>query len=184
MDAERAKYETMWGFDSYRERSPGMRHLSDAMFRLLPEQGATMVDFGCGTGRVARAMQKQGLEVTAVDIAANACEEFSGDFVQASLTDLPESLGRHQYGFCADVMEHLPTERVAEALANMARHAGKTYFQIANFHCHEGDKIGEHLHLTVKPYQWWKDLLNQYFEVLWCEAAAKHHVFVCKSRVF
>ena len=58
------------------------------------------------------------------------------------------------------------------------------YFQIANFVCHEGDKIGEHLHLTVKPLAWWKAEMQQYFNVIEAVANAKHHVFVCRSRAF
>lgn len=182
--AEQAKYQKMWGFDSYRERSPGMRHLADALAQMAPTLGATVVDFGCGTGRVAAALAARGFEVTGVDIASNACKEFDGHFVVASLWDLPEALGRHQYGFCADVMEHLPTDRVDAALACMARHAGKIYFQIANFHCHEGDKIGEHLHLTVKPFDWWMNKLTAHYSIVGAKRARKHHIFVCKSRVF
>lgn len=180
--SERSKYETMWGFDSYRERSPGMRHLNDALKRLQPEQGASILDLGCGTGRVSQALVEKGYSVTAVDIAENACTEFDGSFVAGCLWELP-NIKRHEYGFCADVMEHLPTDKVTEALYCISRVAGKTYFQIANFHCHEGDKIGEHLHLTVKPFRWWEKELSAVFDVEYGKAENKHHIFVCKSRV-
>lgn len=183
-DTERAKYSKMWEFDSYRERSPGLRHLPDALQRMKPEPGASIVDFGCGTGRVAKALAEDGYLVTAVDIAENACNEFDGTFVVASLWGLPESLGRHDYGFCADVMEHLPTPKVDDTLANIAKHARTTYFQIANFHCHEGDKIGESLHLTVKSYGWWQAHIGKHFDIISGNAAPKHHIFVCRSRAF
>lgn len=182
--AERKKYETMWGRDSYRERSPGMRHLDDAMARLCPRPGSTIADFGCGTGRVSAALNKLGLVVTAIDIAVNSCAEFSGEFVAACLWDLPESLGQFDYGFCADVMEHIPTAKVPMVLDSIANHSQRVYFQIANFVCHEGDAIGEHLHLTVKPFPWWQEMLGHYFVVEQGSINPKHHVFVCKSRAF
>jgi 2-polyprenyl-3-methyl-5-hydroxy-6-metoxy-1,4-benzoquinol methylase len=182
--AEREKYRTMWAFDSYRERSPGLRFLADALKKLSPMPASSIVDLGCGTGRVSAELQRLGFDVTGVDIADNACTEFTGPFVTASLWSLPEDLGRFQYGFCADVLEHIPTERVAQTLASIAGHASTVYFQIANFVCHEGDKIGEHLHLTVKPLAWWRTMLDEDWIIEHAEAAPKHHVFVCRSRVF
>ena len=179
--AEKDKYSKMWGFESYRERSPGLRFLDNALTLLQMPEGATVVDLGCGTGRVSAALQQQGFQVTAVDIAANACREFHGSFVEACLWDLPETLGKFAFGFRADVMEHIPTERVDDTLSNIANHVDECYFQIANFVCHEGDKIGEHLHLTVRPMTWWLDALSEYFTPHIVHAHPKHHVIVCKS---
>ncbi|MEX1669140.1 class I SAM-dependent methyltransferase [Zhongshania guokunii] len=181
---EKAKYQKMWGCESYRERSPGMRHLTDALARLKPMPGASVVDLGCGTGRVSAALQGMGFNVTAVDIAHNACSEFDGRFVASCLWELPVDLGRFEYGFCADVLEHVPTDRIPLTLQKISEHVELVYFQIANFVCHEGDKIGEHLHLTVKPLAWWAEELQQYFNVIEAVANPKHHVFVCKSLAF
>lgn len=182
--AEKAKYQKMWAYDSYRERSPGMRFLADAIYRMKMPEHSTVVDLGCGTGRVAAALSGYGHSVTAVDIASNACTEFDGPFVQAPLWALPAELGRHDYGYCADVMEHLPTAKVPMSLACIAAHCGTVFFQIANFECHEGDKIGEHLHLTVKSIDWWRAELRPYFAVIEAVPSPKHHVFVCKSLAF
>lgn len=184
IESEREKYERMWSLESYGERSPGMRHLDDALSRLMPSPGATIVDLGCGTGRVSAALKAKGFDVTAVDIAANAATEFDGPYVVACLWDLPQSLEQFDYGFCADVMEHIPTARVDDALWNIAIHAQTTYFQIANFICHEGDAIGQHLHLTVKPIGWWEAKLNQFFTIEQSSKQPKHHIFVCKSLAF
>lgn len=182
--AEREKYEKMWRFESYRERSPGMRHLEDALVRLQPTPGASIIDIGCGSGRVSQALFERGFMVTAIDIAENSCTEFDGDFIAACLWDLPRDVGVHDYGFCADVMEHIPTKKVSLVLENISKVSKTVYFQIANFECHEGDKIGEHLHLTVKPYPWWHELLSHYFIVEQSQLNPKHHIFVCKSLAF
>lgn len=178
---EREKYHKMWGFSSYRERSPGMRFLEDALAKLDMPEGATVVDLGCGTGRVSQALKEKGFDVTAVDIAKNACLEFKGQFIEACLWELDESFPDFEYGFCADVMEHLPPNRVPEALKCIAAHTEKCYFQIANFHCHEGDKIGEHLHLTVKGVHWWRRELEKHFSKVTIKAEPKHHIAVCEA---
>lgn len=182
--AEQRKYQLMWEHDSYRERSPGMRHLQDALKKLSPPPGSSFVDLGCGTGRVSAALRANGFQVTAVDIAQNACTEFDGDFISACLWDLPADVPVSDFGFCADVMEHLPTEKVTYALECISKVCHRVYFQIANFHCHEGDKIGEHLHLTVKSIGWWNEFLQHCFVVEHMEKQPKHHIFVCKSRAF
>lgn len=178
---EREKYQKMWGFDSYRERSPGMRFLDDALERMKMEPGASVIDLGCGTGRVSKALKEMGFDVTALDIAKNACTEFHGPFIEACLWELEDSIPNFDYGFCADVLEHLPTDRVSESLKCIAAHTGKCYFQIANFHCHEGKKIGEALHLTVKSVGWWKDALERHFKTVNIEAKPKHHIAVCEA---
>lgn len=181
---EKNKYERMWGLEKYHQRSPGMRHLEDALLKLSPKPGATIVDLGCGTGRVSAELKKRGFRVVAVDIAENAATEFDGHFVASPLWDLPAELGKFDYGFCADVMEHIPTDHVAKTLECISLHASVVYFQIANFVCHEGDEIGEHLHLTVKPIEWWKKELDKSFVVQLAVKNPKNHVFICKSRAF
>ncbi|WP_295802142.1 methyltransferase domain-containing protein, partial [uncultured Microbulbifer sp.] len=78
---EREKYQTMWADPRYSERSPGMRFLDDALTQLNMPMGASVIDLGCGTGRVAAELKAQGFDVTALDIADNAGAEFDGEFI-------------------------------------------------------------------------------------------------------
>lgn len=180
---EREKYQTMWADPRYSERSPGMRFLDDALQKLNIQPGASVVDLGCGTGRVAQALAEQGFDVTAVDIAPNAAAEFSGMFICACLWELPENFRHFDYGFCADVLEHIPTEKISDTLQNIARVADTVYFQIANFECHMGEEHGLHLHLTVKPIGWWLEALSQHFDFVEIEPHPKHHIAVCSNKI-
>lgn len=179
LEHERSKYEQMWARPEYRERSPGMR-VAESAYKMMKPSG-TMCDFGCGTGRAAAWFAKQGLVVTGFDIAANAMTEHDGQFVQGSLWDMPQ-FGTFDYGYCTDVMEHLPTEHVEAAISGIADRVKKgVFFQIALFECHMGDVIGEHLHLTVKPAKWWIDLLNTKFTKIHVQPHPKYVLAYCEK---
>lgn len=163
---ERDKYERMWERDSYRERSPGMRVLGEALKELAPEVGASFFDFGCGHGFVVEALEKLGHATIGVDIAHNAKRTERGQFVVANLWDLPATLGAREYGYCTDVLEHIPEQHIEAALRCMgSKVRRKLYFQLALFHDHCGDEIGETLHMTVKPAAWWTKKLQTAFGV-------------------
>ena len=66
------------------------------------------------------------------------------------------------YGYCCDVMEHIPPEKVDKVLANIMAHCGKTFFSISFQEDHFGRKVGHPLHLTVRPFEWWRDKLAEH----------------------
>jgi hypothetical protein len=160
--SEREKYRAVWGDTQYRVISPGARHLDSAVAWMAPEPGASFTDWGCGTGRAADMLFAMGHTVRLVDHAGNA---YVGalPFVEACLWDLPSDLPPTQYGFCADVMEHIPTTHVDDVLAAIAlRTVKKCYFQIALFHDTHFTKNGP-LHLTVRLAEWWMETIEQHF---------------------
>jgi SAM-dependent methyltransferase len=163
-EQERAKYCKTWANKDYRVVSPGMRHLAGALDWMKPEPGASFTDWGCGTGRAAAEMAERGFDVRLVDIASNA---YAGPlpFVESCLWELPADMPATDYGFCADVMEHIPTERVDDVLAGIAaRTRRKAYFQIALFHDSHFTDAGP-LHLSVFPAEWWQARIARHFKV-------------------
>lgn len=178
VEQERNKYSKMWERPEYRERSPGMRLAQQAWDWMQPS--GTLCDFGAGTGRASQWFADKGLEVTAFDIADNAVTEFSGPVVIGNLWDMPD-FGTFDHGYCCDVMEHLPTEHVGDALAGIAERVTKScFFQIALFECHMGDPIGEHLHLTIKSPKWWRSALERPFAKVEIRPAAKYVIAKCE----
>jgi len=178
-DQERSKYERMWDIDRYRKNAPGERLVEDAIRRMKAKEGF-VIDFGCGTGRAAQAFKDRGFGVAGIDIAENCLDE--GIEVPLFVQTLWEPFGLSgDYGFCTDVMEHIPPEKVGAVLSNIAASVDKCYFQIATFHDGMGKLIGETLHLTVKSAPWWREKLEEHFEWVATNQTNGGVIAVCES---
>lgn len=166
---ERKKYDAIWNRAEYQvSPSPGLKILDRAMADLrashsvVIDQAAdhsgcipSFIDFGCGGGQVINEMARRGVAAVGIDISTARAHAYLSPFIRASLWDLPFVLA--DFGLCCDVMEHIPTDRVHEVLQNIRRSVRVAcFFQIAMFPDHFGPAlIGESLHLTVQPPEWW-----------------------------
>lgn len=171
---EADKYHRIWLRQDYRQHSPGERDFQGGL-RVLKGRGLepmdSLVDLGCGTGRAASLFNAEGLAVTGVDIAPNCLDGGPAgriQFVQACLWDLPGGLGPFDWGYCTDVMEHIPPTRIAATLSEISRVISRSvYFQINKHESHgrHGDAIGVgSLHLSVYPAAVWRVHLEQHFD--------------------
>lgn len=163
-DAERSKYERIWTHPEYRRQAPGEGLVDGAIKALGMVPGESVIDFGCGTGRPAQRLRMAGLEVTGIDFAFNCLDpDVSIPFVVANLWSLPRLSA--DWGYCTDVMEHIPPDRVDDVLRNIRASVRKgVYFQIATRADVMGKLVGEKLHLTVEPTTWWSDALARYWD--------------------
>jgi ubiquinone/menaquinone biosynthesis C-methylase UbiE len=168
-EKERQKYEQMWDVPAYRKFSPGEKLVTEAIRELDIKSGDNLIDFGCGTGRPALAFQKAGVHVTAVDHVVNCLDDDvlnRLNFIQANLWQLPPNLIA-DFGFCTDVMEHIPTEHVHDVLSEIKRTTRRgAFFQIATFPDGMGRHIGETLHLTVRHPSWWEETLSKHWNAI------------------
>lgn len=159
---EREKYEQVWKHSEYRRQAPGERYISLAVQLLGAKRGETIIDFGCGTGRAAQRLQDMGYCVTGVDFAANCLDEgITVPLVQACLWDMP--VIKAKFGFCTDVMEHIPNERVEEVLKQISERCSSAFFNISTGSDNMGALIGKTLHLTVMNAANWEKLLIKYW---------------------
>lgn len=180
---EREKYERVWAFSKYREYSPGEQLVEKSVTDLGMKPGDTIIDFGCGSGRAAQKFSDLGFGVLAIDHAKNCLDENVGvSFIQENLWDMPSWL-RSQWGFCTDVMEHIPEEKVERVLQTIH----ETVTQGVFFQIHLGPDssglrlIGEPLHLTIKPADWWLDLLKEFWPEIDMDTKATRATYVCRS---
>ncbi len=167
---EQEKYEKMWAINDYRAVSPGEKLAQLFLSQAKPLPDSTCIDFGCGTGRGALMIALFGkMIVTMLDFAENALDE---DVKNATITQ-PHRISFIQhdlnkpapviasYGYCCDVMEHLPPKEVNVVLQNILNAASHVFFNISTVPDVMGERIGEPLHLTVESYEWWTKKLQE-----------------------
>ena len=161
---EAIKYGRMWERPEYRLASPGEALAQVFLAQARPKPGAHVIDFGCGTGRGSLMLAVLGqLNVTMVDFVSNCLDPEIRQMLETqpqTLRFLKADLERPlpiaaEYGFCTDVMEHIPEEKVGLVLDNILKSAQHVFFSIATMQDSCGQLIGETLHLTVQPYAWW-----------------------------
>ena len=161
---ERSKYERMWDRKGYRKSSPGERAGDHIIAHLRAVGAQSVLDAGCGSGRLTGRLVDEGFDVQALDIAHNCMDEAQreklGDrFRVGCLWD------DHDYVvdavICTDVLEHIPEEKVPAVMRNLCAWGDHGFLNIAMFHDSFGQQIGETLHLTVKPKEWWMPLLPE-----------------------
>lgn len=160
------KYERMYNLPAYRKFSPG-EQLVDRFIEKVNPIGR-VIDFGCGTGRAGLRMKWAGLDPLLIDFTDNSrdLEAYVLPFRQHDLTKpLPE---KANYGFCTDVMEHIPPSDVEKVITNIMESAKTVFFQICTAKDSMGDLIGQELHLTVENHDWWKTMFRTLgYSVTW-----------------
>jgi len=161
---ERDKYERMWDVQAYRNHAPGEALAQRAFTEMGMCKGDKLIDFGCGTGRPAAKFQRLGDDVIGIDHATNCLDQgVNITFLKCCLWDLPPDLAS-DYGYCTDVMEHIPPEKVDAVLSEIRLVVrNKVFFQIATFPDGMGKRIGETLHLSVHGTEWWKAKLSEHW---------------------
>jgi len=167
---ERHKYEKCHEIVNGYKSSNHLVKWLPKIYQLMNPVGS-IIELGAGNGMALEKMAEQGLAVIGLDIAANA-----GMFAMAekypNITAYQQCLwepwvepARADYFVTADVMEHLPPERIDEVMLRI-----KENIRIGGFMqvCSVMDSSGKYyfgtpLHLTIESEEWWEKKLMQYF---------------------
>jgi 6-hydroxymethylpterin diphosphokinase MptE-like protein/methyltransferase family protein len=179
---EALKYRRMWEQPAYRHVAPGEQLAATFLQQARPPAGAHVLDFGAGTGRGALMLAILGrCRVTMLDFVTNALDPE----IQQALTTQADVLAfvqhdleqpipqKARYGYCTDVMEHIPPAQVKRVLTHILLAAQHVFFGIALGEDSCGALIGEPLHLTVRAAAWWlATLADVGFVVHWSEITA------------
>lgn len=176
---EVSKYLRMWEREEYRRYSPGEERAMQFLKQSRAPRDSTAIDFGCGTGRGALMLALMGgLKVTMLDFAGNCLDpevreatQTQADRIGFIKHDLTKPIPvTAVYGYCCDVMEHIPTEDVPAVLRNILNAAQHVYFNISTTEDGWGKLIGETLHMTVRDAAWWaRQLLDAGALIHWSD---------------
>ena len=163
--SERAKYRACWADPRYRVYSPGEQMLP-LFRRMVRKRTGTLLDLGCGTGRAGVALAELGFTVTLADFVDTSRDEgVELPFRRINIFGRWPR-GRWDWVYCCDVLEHLPPERQRAALGNIAAHAGQAFFSIHFGADNFGAVVGHPLHLTIRPFAWWREFLREFGDVV------------------
>lgn len=167
--SEQDKYKRMWQHEQYRAVAPGESIAQTFLQIAKPAHDSEVIDFGAGTGRGALNLALfGGLKVRMLDFADNCLDEdirnatvSQPERIQFTQHDLTTPVPfTAEYGFCTDVMEHIPPADVDKVLTNVLRAAQHVFFQISCVDDVCGALIGHPLHLSVHPFAWWLQKLQ------------------------
>jgi hypothetical protein len=170
---EADKYRAMWKHPQYRAVAPGEQVAGLFLEQAHPKPGSDVIDFGAGTGRGALMLAfLGGVKVRMLDFADNCLDPDVREslttqahalcFAKQDLTDpIPWAA---PYGFCTDVLEHIPPEQLDAVLTNILKSAQHVFFQVSCVPDACGALIGQPLHLSVHPYAWWLAKLRDEYE--------------------
>lgn len=112
---EMEKWSGLWRTRDYRAKEcPAGHQVRAAIESLGIKETDSVIDFGCGRGAAIQAFVEEGFgSVVGLDIASNALDEHLAahhPLIRACLWNLPGCLYA-DYGYCSDVMEHIPKEK-------------------------------------------------------------------------
>jgi len=191
---EQQKYLKCWKVDAYRNLSPGEQCVPvflEVHADLHPgAEKQDLIDFGCGTGRAGYKLFQTGkFNVTLMDFAWNCLDKNIKEevgieglrFVEHDITKKTHE--RAEWGYCTDMMEHLPPEQIDDALDVMFESCETLFFQIATIPDHFGGHpdIKEELHLSVFEYEWWLKKFAEHEVIVHRSMENRHHVIFCVS---
>lgn len=156
---EREKYAAMWQQPDYKKYSPGLENVERFMKVIKPSPGETLLDIGCGAGVAGLEFEKSYLRVWWLDFTDAGLDDNVDRqrFIKASIWGSWRMRPAHgwDYGFCCDVLEHIPTEYTMLAVDRILHDCRTVWLQIAFDPDVFGQLIGKPLHMTVQPYSWW-----------------------------
>jgi hypothetical protein len=106
-----------------------------------------------------------------IDFAPNCLDDGPAQSVPFVELDMSEPIPfKEKYGYCVDVMEHVPPGDVPAVITNIMNAARNVFFQISTVDDLCGVTIGHRLHLTVQPHDFWAATFQRLgFFILWEE---------------
>jgi hypothetical protein len=185
LEAEKQKYEDMWTIDSYANYSPGEKFVPLFLDMAKTTMKGTVLDAGCGSGKGALALEKEGFKVQCCDftVAGLVPEARKFPFTEVCLWNDLHRLGFVDWVYCCDVLEHIPLPFTMLVVTRLLAIARRGLFLSISFEPEAfGVWVGHRLHQSLQSYQDWRDQLSMVGELVEARDLLNAGVFLVKSR--
>lgn len=154
MPVTNLKYQKLYQLEHNKGHFPGFQAYNnkDVIKKIIEKTGAkTLLDYGCGK---ARAYTEEEIHKF-WNIRPYLYDPYFEPYSR-------KPIGRFDGVICLDVLEHIPESDIEDVLNDIFSYAKK--FVLLTIDIQPAKKIldnGENAHLTVKPMEWWKELLTR-----------------------
>ena len=122
-DVERDKYARVWADPRYRYNAWGLKLWCERR-DIFPDTVQYALDIGCGHGRLMATWLDEGIDARGIDIVdgldASIRAKYGNCLIVAPLWKPLKGVGPFDVAVAADVLEHLPTNKVRASLASIA----------------------------------------------------------------
>lgn len=183
------KFERVWQKGDYRIGSTAHR-MVDRLLGWVPE-GATINDYGSGTGRAeVEILKARRHQITMIDIADNALEDKAREILAqpdsplkmiiADLSDLCE-VPHAQWGMCINVLMTVQPDKLDKILSEIRGTCDNLVFEAYNF---MDVRLGWDMTTVKLNKDQWEQKLRQYWPDVTFHASWESHqryIFICKA---
>lgn len=186
------RFENIWHPDDrakYRQGSAGQRYAKQ--FLAYVPEGATINEYGSGTGRAVVEIIKQrpDVKINMVDIADNALEKQAGELIDGEkitysicdLSCLPDDFPVAHWGYCVGVLMLVAPESLDSILREICHHSNNLFAEVYNL---SDVRCGIELTTIKQDWHWWLDKLREYWpkvEFIQSKEHQKRFIFICRG---
>jgi len=154
---EKKKYSDIWKQDYHSGKSKPFANI------LNKECKGNILDIGCGNGET-KTHLNPSLRYNALDITTNQIKDKSIPVYEMPVWDIKTIGVDFDYTVSNDVLEHLPTEMVEQAIKGIVESSIKGTIHAISTRDAIADYCGHKVHLTVRPLDWWEDMFKKYIK--------------------
>lgn len=185
------RFEKIWHPDDaahYRMGSAGQRYAKQ--FLEYVPQGATINEYGSGTGRAVVEIKKlrPDAKINMVDIAENALEPEAKSLIGtdvtyqiADLSSLPADFPVADWGYSIGVLMLVAPESLDDIIAEMRRTCRNLFVEVYNL---SDVRLGIELTTIKQDWPWWLEKLREYWpsvEFIQSKEHKQRFIFVCNG---
>lgn len=163
-EIEREKYQKSYTDHNYKMGLSRMRSAEKCIRHIMSKEIIqSHLDVSTGRGEIVDYMRSKNIHSMGTDIVDSLLVPSKVIFAWSN--SLPFEEDEFDLITCLDAMEHYLPEQTEEIVTELCRVAKKyVYFAISNLPSHH---MGENLHINIKSYEKWFELLSKYGEVEW-----------------